>query len=103
MQKFKLSDWVQVIKDYTKDIEVYAFKGGCFSYKQATCKLWKPTKGEWCWFWSENQKIPNLRQFDNQTKTTYWTKDLNLKSDFFGYTNCEPFIGGLPATLVIKD
>ena len=64
-------------------------------------ELWKPKLDEWCWFWNENSKVKSFRQFD-KTQGSYWTKDLNLKSDFWGYKYCEPFIGTLPSPLSNK-
>jgi len=64
-------------------------------------ELWKPKKGEWCWFWDSRNKIVHFKRFECMcpiVPTNYITIEGGI------YSNCQPFIGELPITLyTIKD
>ena len=106
MSTFKPGEWVDIPSLNTEPVQ----------YRSDLChlglELWKPKPGEWCWFWNDNNYLPNIRQFSTCLKTIDGTIIHLIKQDksagilmshcgIEGYTHCEPFIGQLPTT--IKD
>ena len=125
MISFKLGDWVISTKypkanpikiQHQHAIDTGIF-GTCTNTKgQANllyseeCMPWQPKVSEWCWFWNDNNYLPNLRQFSSCLKTIDGTTIHLIKQDkstgilmshcgIEGYTHCEPFIGQLPTSL----
>ena len=59
-------------------------------------------KGDLCWFWTDKSVLPILTIFDYHKGDTYWT-DGGTKSEFWGFSHCEPFIGNIPKLLKDKE
>lgn len=112
MQNFKVGDWVILNEDkqtLAKVLEIYneyIFKCRLHFINEGSVvwcsemsyyKHWRPTEGEWCWFWNFNE-MPTLEQF----------REYHDLDDYLGnyetltvklYQHCEPFIGELPTFL----
>jgi len=96
IKKFKEGDWV-IRKDETTQPE----KWRKYSDNYKLFKLWKPKKGEWCWFWNYpfldlSKPTPVFGQFNEYFKGFGF--DFKTVEDEY-YKYCEPFIGKLPTVL----
>ena len=55
---------------------------------------WQPTKGEWCWFWSDNMpESATLAKFSHMHGERY------VLPNTYGYSHCAKFEGTLPPHL----
>lgn len=99
--KFEKNDWIIDIQSS----EIHQHKENCRVLQEVQDKyqrLWKPQKGEICWFWykhcspilakyisydGEDYEVEVSNSSINNTKVVY--------TDY--YTFCEPFIGKLPS------
>lgn len=105
--KFKVGDWVKSTKyQHLKPIKIESTyesneRKGELGLKSIGTVLyssevvhWKPTEGEWCWFWKgyPSTEVPQLHQF-NHMDYQYHTKQDGC------FNECEPFIGTLPSNL----
>ena len=109
--KFKIGDWVR-LKCLNKTIhkvldlkwdkynECYKvilenFNGNIDS--EDSLELWKPQKGEWCWFSrTEYTELPQLDKMYSEYSSMYMT----IRGIMYSY--CEPFIGKLPNNIKEK-
>lgn len=111
---FKIGDWVSYdngFKDVLfqiKEFECYGIiKHNSKRIKEQYLKLWKPSRGEWCWFWSDDMQTPVLDNFVySKVDNTITFIELNPNPYVAhildkAYQYCEPFIGELPS--YIKD
>ena len=113
MTNFKIGDWAVCPEDNKIFLIDGDYNGGYQSteyWSGLDFILWQPQPGEWCWFWNDNNYLPNLRQFSSCLKTIDGTTIHLIKQDkstgilmshcgIEGYTHCEPFIGQLPTSL----
>jgi len=69
-------------------------------------QVWKPEKGEWCWFYNDHPGFPGCRQpMLFQFNYMFEDKYVNLSTcgdNSYRYDNCEPFKGELPTFLKDK-
>ena len=101
--KFKVGDWVvnktskqhivkKITSTYSDTVTVGDTEVGINVMLINDLELWKPKKGEYCWFWVDGQDCPDLRKLNKTDKHTspYITIPIGR------YKFCEPFIGNLP-------
>ena len=63
-----------------------------------TYELWKPSKGEWCWFYGACRSF-SFGKFLYYSKGGSHLRYESLEGECFNARSCEPFIGKLPAPL----
>lgn len=105
--KFKVGDWVvnktskqrivkKVTSTYSDTVTVGDSEVGINVMLINDLALWKPKKGDWCWFWDEGFKTPLLLQFKKLRPSRFYQYDT---INGLNYVYCEPFLGELPTNL----
>ena len=96
---YKIGDWLRVIRGSGRPIgKVFQITERTVCIKAYDVELWKPIKGELCWFLdASDQREVILSTFN---KVIVRSSD-KLYSDITGcyWYICEPFIGNPPACL----
>lgn len=65
--------------------------------------LWVPNKGEWCWFYNDDETGENLSfgQFKSMTGS-YYNAMVEMKEHIVQFFYCEPFVNRLPLVITNK-
>ena len=104
MTEFKVGDWVKFIKGKTKEIARVEITEQIPNYIGIStgdnipieeCELWKPSVGEWCWFYNVKSKSARLAQF-KAIGMEIGAQELYKNKQSNHFKLCEPFIGQLP-------
>lgn len=117
---FKIGDWTRQIDNNKKfkilgfsknnDSAVFKTLNGSTIMERKIKKLilWEPEKEEWCWFWSDSDKLkhPILGQFvsiEEDSKFKYYFEtsnvDENGKKIMLSSQYCEPYTEFLPTII----
>ena len=111
--KFKVGDWVvnktskqRIIKKitsiYSDTVTVGNTEVGINVMLINDLELWKPEKGEYCWFWNKGTTITILELLEivDDGNRKYFAAMPNIPHSLGGYYQyCEPFFGTLPTEL----
>ena len=112
--KFKVGDWVvnktskqRIIKKvasipYGDSVTVGDTEVGINVMLINDLELWKPKKGEYCWFWNKGTTITVLELLEivDDGNRKYFAAMPNIPHSLGGYYQyCEPFLGKLPTKL----
>ena len=111
--KFKVGDWVvnktskqriikKVTSTYSDSVTVGNTEVGINVMLINDLELWKPKKGEYCWFWNKGATIIILELLEivEDGNRKYFAAMPNIPHSLGGYYQyCEPFFGTLPTEL----
>ena len=111
--KFKVGDWVvnktskqRIVKKitsiYSDTVTVGDTEVGINVMLINDLELWKPEKGEYCWFWNKGTTITILELLEivDDGNIKYFAAMPNIPHSLGGYYQyCEPFRGTLPTKL----
>lgn len=112
--KFKVGDWVvnktskqHIVKKVTSitngdTVTVGDSEVGTNVMLINDLELWKPKKGEYCWFWNKGTTITVLELLEivDDGNRKYFAAMPNISHSLGGYYQyCEPFLGKLPTKL----
>lgn len=111
--KFKVGDWVvnktskqriikKVTSTYSDSVTVGDTEAGINVMLINDLELWKPEKGEYCWFWNKGTTITILELLEimDDGNRKYFAAMPNIPHSLGGYYQyCEPFLGTLPTEL----
>ena len=115
MEQFKIGDWVKTKAGFIKQIScLTGDKCDTLSIGNTSVginvvfkneiELWKPRKGEWCWFHNGISSSLVFAMFYNSNSFGYWIDedecDVITNSVFYTYKYCEPFTGNLPTIIL---
>ena len=111
--KFKVGDWVvnktskqrivkKVTSTYSDTVTVGDTEVGINVMLINDLELWKPKKGEYCWFWNKGTTLTVLELLEvvEDGNRKYFAAMPNIPHSLGGYYQyCEPFFGTLPTEL----
>ena len=111
--KFKVGDWVvnktskqrivkKITSTYSDTVTVGDSEVGTNVMLINDLELWKPKKGEYCWFWNKGATITILELLEivEDGNRKYFAAMPNIPHSLGGYYQyCEPFFGTLPTEL----
>jgi len=105
MQELRAGDWVKDKRDGMKN-PITQLKENCiFLTHPEDCgdiyELWKPTEGDWCWFWDPGTKLPPILAKFTVMYREYYGSTKNASGEHSFY-KCEPYLGELPSMLKDK-
>lgn len=95
-QQFKVKDWIRDLAN-NEVIQVTQHMIDYNLIHEQECELWKPKKGEWCWFWNDTG---NVVVAEYKGEHIHGAFCLPIGQDILSiFKYCEPFIGELPSTI----